>query len=323
MRHKWQPLLQIDGDGAGGAGGGGGGAGGAGAGGDGKGGDGAGGDGKGGSKEKTLLELGDGDAGAGDGKGVGGDGKGGDGAGGGAQPYFPDGIEEGLKGASDKETIDKLHARAKGLREQLSKKGGAAPEKPEGYDFAEIAKQFGDAADEKNPVNAPVFQLLRQVFHKRGLGQEMAAGIAGDVLAAMKEGGMLEAADPAGAVKVSAEKELGVMAQMFGGRDKALKIVRDERTYLQNLENRKIIDAEDHAELLVAMGTAQGLRAFQKLRAHFTGHELPQLEQSAQTAETLDSIRKRWSDPRFNTDAAFRAESERMLSEAQAGRKRA
>jgi len=237
---------------------------------------------------------------------------------GGAAPYYPEGLTDDLKGKSDKETIDALYKRQAGLREQLSKKGGAAPDAPDGYKLDEVAKLFGDAADEKNPVNAPVFKILREAAHKNGLGQEGFAGLVGDVLKGMKEGGILEAATPDGQMQVSAEKELEQMAKQFGGRDAALKIVKDENQYLANLRSQGILSAEDHAELMVAFGTAAGIRAFQKLRAHFTGHELPQLEGSAESGLSEAQVRAKFADPRYQSDPAFRAEVERELAAAMA-----
>lgn len=104
--------------------------------------------------------------------------------GGAATPYWPEGLPEtlgALKGANDRETIEKLTGRLKDLP--------AAPEKPDGYKVElseEFTKRFGDLG------NDPVLSIWRDIAHKNGLDNRQFNGAISELYQQMSDKGMLD-----------------------------------------------------------------------------------------------------------------------------------
>ncbi|MEJ0043234.1 MAG: hypothetical protein WDM81_13900 [Rhizomicrobium sp.] len=264
--------------------------------------------------EKSLLDLAD-DVGSE--KDKGGD-KGADKGAAGA-PYKPDGLPDDLLGKDDKETIDKLAARAKGLRDQLAKKGGTPVEKADDYEIAlpeDVAKLI-DVASEKNK---PVFDAVRAAALKAGLPKETLGTFMTELTGALNTAGLLKpAADP---VKISGETEFKAMVKIAGGEKEARALLKDEKSWVKNLVDGKVLSAEEGAVVAVDfMGTAKGWEVLRKLRAHFTGKELPPHQVEPDVVANNDVIKARYADPRQKTDPAWRAETERMLRAQKAAEK--
>lgn len=232
-------------------------------------------------------------------------------------PYYPEGLPDDVKGKDDRETIDKLNRRAKGLRDQLAGKGLAAPESADGYKF-EFPEELKGLVDEKSVADAPVFRVLRDVAFKNGLPADKFSAFVTDTMQALHAAGLVKPAEtPDQAVQVSGAKEFAEMVKSYGGEDKARKILADEKAYVGNLVSTGVLTPEDGAVMAVDfMGTAAGMRVFQKLRAHFTGHELPASQAEPGAALSLQQVQQRYADPKYTTDPAFRAETEKLHQEA-------
>lgn len=257
---------------------------------------------------KSLLDLADDDAAAGD---KGGGDKGAAGKEGGAKLHRPDGLADDMLGATDQETIDKLFARTKGLRDQLAKKGGTAVEKPDDYKL-ELGDELGKIVDVNSAGNKPVFDVLRAVAQKHALTQEAFGGFIKDATAELQKAGLFKpAADP---VQISGAKEFGNMVKLAGGEKEARALLKDEKAWVSNLVTGGVLTAEEGAVVSVDyMGTAKGWEVLRKLRAHWTGKELPPHQVDPEVTVDALAIEQRYKDPKFKTDAAFRAETERLL----------
>lgn len=110
----------------------------------------------------------------------------------GAQPYFPTGLSDNFKGASDRETIDKM---AQGL-ETYRKKAGDVPADATGYrDFGEIApevKQYYDSVE-----NDELFAQLAERAHGRKMPKSEFQAVVKDFFELAAEHNLLEPAiDP-------------------------------------------------------------------------------------------------------------------------------
>lgn len=120
-----------------------------------------------------------------------------------AADYWPDGLDQSLKGADAKITMDNVAKALQGYRTRDASRG--VPDKPEGYLEFDKAKDF--KIDPKNQPffdnlkTDPAFKVIAAEAHKRGIGQ-------GDMLAmyqaglnSMAEAGLLDMP-----VDVAAEK---------------------------------------------------------------------------------------------------------------------
>jgi hypothetical protein len=175
VRQFWLlPFLNVDGGGGAGSGGGGSGAGGE------SGGQGGGGGGGAGAAA-SLIDMAKPDAGQ---KGQDGQPGGQAPASGSPAPYWPDGLPEplaGLKGQTDRETIDKLAGELKGLPR--------APAKPEDYKVAlpeAFTKRYGDLGNDE------VMPIWRQVAHKNGLSEAQFNGAISELYQALSEKGLID-----------------------------------------------------------------------------------------------------------------------------------
>ncbi len=98
--------------------------------------------------------------------------------------YWPEGLPDTLnelKGANDRETIEKLTGHLKDAPR--------APEKPDGYTVAlpeEFTKRFGDLSDDD------VMPIWRQVAHKNGLTDAQFNGAISELYTELSERGLID-----------------------------------------------------------------------------------------------------------------------------------
>lgn len=144
-----------------------------------------------------------GNAGAGDGAGDpaagAGDPNGGSGSGAGDPPpqaYFPEGLADNLKGASDRETIDNMAGALKGYRERDA--GKDLPEKPEGYLSLEGVDEKSFQLDDKfkphfeSFANDPGMKAAAAVAQKHGIPRPAFLEALQASMASLSEAGLLE-----------------------------------------------------------------------------------------------------------------------------------
>lgn len=288
--HKWQNRLQRAPD-DGGAGGGG------------EGGEGEGGEeGKGEEDPKASGLLDDADKndppkGKGEGEGDE-DPKGGEGEDDG--PYKPEGLEDHLQGESDKDTIDKLLNRNKGLRQELSKKGESkAPEKAEDYKI-EAPDDFGIELSSEGDQKA--LDIVKKIAHERGISQDDFSALVLGVVKASHEEGI-------GEPKFDAEAEY----EKLGG-DKGAEAGKQFTTAIlgwgRALQAQGHLSESEYDEFKIMGGTAEGIRVLSKIRG-LTGEKPIPLEGSSPDGDMSDNeLYAMMDDPKYQTDPAFREEVE-------------
>lgn len=226
-----------------------------------------------------------------------------------AKAYKPEGIAEHLLGKDDKETIDKLHKAYKGARESLSKTGGKAPEKAEDYTL-EFSKDMPVQvqADDKAVAAA------RSIAHKHGLSQEQFQGFVGDFVSTLVQGGVI-GTGPVAASRETAQKHLNEMAEELGGRESAITFLKELDGWGQGLMKRGVLSEAEYSEFRFMMGTPAGARTINKLRALSGEKMIPVKAGTAAGSVSRADLDNLVADPRYKTDATFRADVQKKFQE--------
>lgn len=147
-----------------------------------------------------------------------------------AAAYHPQGLAENFRGASDRETIDRLVQHVSAIPR--------APDKPESY-----ALKIDEKLSAYVPKDDPGVAVWRNVAHKLGLSDEQASGAINGIYASLIEQGAI--AKPM--TDADFNKALADLATIQGGADQdrlrsgaeRFHAVRDD---LQGLVTAKVID---------------------------------------------------------------------------------
>ena len=238
---------------------------------------------------------------AGEGEGEGEENKGGEGEETG--PYKPEGLEDHLLGETDQETIDKLLTRNKGLRQELSKKGeGKAPEKPEDYKL-EAPEDFPLELNSEGDQKA--LAVVKRIAHEKGLPQETFNDLVLGIVKAAHEEGI-------GAPKFDSEAEYAKLGGEKGaeaGKQQAAGILQWGRA----LQAQGLLSEGEYDEFKIMGGTADGIRVLNKLRS-LTGEKPIPLDPTPRDGDASDAeLYARMDDPRYQSDPAFREETEKLF----------
>lgn len=214
------------------------------------------------------------------------EGEGGGAGGGGATPYIPEGLDDGFKGTSDKETIDKLHGHIKtlkaptpyypeGLAEGFRGKSDREtiealhkniserpkpPEKPEGYtlELPEPMKaRFGDMKDD------PVLPMWQRIAHKHGVDQGVYQGVLVDLYTEMDKAGLI--VDGKAEMKKLEPKEGDDVQRAAHAKQRVETAVGFGKT----LALRHGFSEGEGAALAELAATANGVTLIEKLMAKF------------------------------------------------------
>lgn len=176
--------------------------------------------------------------------------------------YYPEGLPETLRGASDKETLDKI---TKHLGE-MPKPPAAATD----YKWTpakEIAAIVGD------PANDKVVPLFQAAALEHGLSQAQFDGVINSFYGRMMQAGLVAAP-----VDVNAEfTKLGgttgdAASRIAAGQSRVMAIVTD----IDGLATRQEITAAEAKALKGAMASADSMIAIEKLLAKIPGSRGPQ-----------------------------------------------
>lgn len=281
---RWMPL--FDGEGEGRAGGGAGGGGAEGGAGGGSGGGAGGSASEGGTPLAKAAQAAAGGEGGADGQGD--DKGGGDPA---AGPYRPEGLGDEFVGESDRETIDRLFGKVKGLPQP--------PESADKYELdlpEEMAKKFGDLTNDK------VLPLWRETAHELGLSNDQFQGAFSKLYERMMDQGLIDAPiDPAAEFRALAPNERDPSRAEAAGAQR----VNDVIAGISQLEAGKVI-SEAFADRLAGLAKdADGVKGLEALLARGsdgttgvkTGGERGQVR-------SLDAIRADMRDPRYDSTTA-------------------
>ncbi len=245
-----------------------------------------------------------------------GDGKAGDGRAPTATPgaYYPDKLPDHLRGASDRETIDKLHQNWTDLRGELSRRG-TVPAKPEDYKLnmsEELRKVYGDPSKDKGS------QIFRSLAAKHKLTAEQAAGIYEDWHAELLSQGVYAPIEP----MAEAKKLLG--GEVVGKSDQQIMQAaagkwKDAVDWIDGMVGQKSLTPELAMLAKGLLETADGINLIGVFRAGMREHGVQPSGQSA-AGLTKQQLSDRNNDPRGNPrdpryDAAFEQETQRLFRE--------
>jgi hypothetical protein len=226
--------------------------------------------------------------------------------------YIPEKLPEHLRGANEKETIDKLFGAFSGFRDEQAKRG-AVPKEPGEYKLAlpdGADKVFGDI--EKDPI-VPIF---RTVAHKHGLTDKQAAGLFQDFHAEILAQGKVQTVDP----MAEAKSLIGEAAARMTPQEiaqAASKQWKDTVDWIDGLAGSKVLTPEQSAKFKALAEDADGIRAINALRT-MTREQGLQPGGDGSRGMTVDDLNARLADPRndpFNgrSDPAFQQETQRLF----------
>lgn len=202
-----------------------------------------------------------------------------------SEVYVPEGLPDDLKGATDKETIDKLLAARP-----------APPSAPADYEFelSETTKSLvGETADD------PAVDIFRQVAHEAGLSNEQAGKVFDRFFSQAVDAGLVSA--PA-----DFEKELLALAppdEKDPSRQKARASERVQRALdgLHGLKNRGVLSDDDMAMAQGFFDSANGIELFEKLSGQMREPGVQSGGQPAGTVMSDGDIARLKQDQRYNS----------------------
>jgi hypothetical protein len=84
-------------------------------------------------------------------------------------------------------------------------------------------------------------------------------------------------------------------------------------SWARGMVNKGIWSAEDFDEFKIMGGTAKGLKALQKLRSAYEGN-IPTESAPIEGMPTDQELQQMVGDPKYRTDAAYRAKVEKLFN---------
>lgn len=184
------------------------------------------------------------------------------------------------------------------LKAAKSAKGGAAPEKPDGYKFTMPAGSDGKPVPVEIGENDPAMSLAKVAAHKANLTQEQY-----DIFMQTFVSGAAQHMPPP--VDLEAEKaKLGPNADA---------VMTTTIAWVDGFVTTGTLSKDERDELVFMGSTALGIRALNKIRES-TGEKQIPLEGAVQ--EGLPSkaeLYARVGDPRYQSDDAFRQETDKLF----------
>lgn len=206
-------------------------------------------------------------------------------------------IPEGVPDKFVKDNVVDIRSLAKSYTELEAKFRAGKHKAPEdGYDLA-VAKDAGIPDDD------PVLKVYADWAKEAGISQEHFNELAGKVIAN-------------GAAAVETET-FNQQAEMDSLGSNAQAIIDDQVSWAQKLVKTGTWGADDFEEFKVWGGTANGIRALQKLR-RFMGDtsKIPvNINPSADALPSEAECYQMVKDPRYQSDPTYRAKVEKTFSQ--------
>ena len=174
--------------------------------------------------------------------------------GGGATAYWPEGLPEtfaGFKGASDRETINKLSGH---LRDQPR-----APEKPDGYKLQlspDFVKRYGDLASDE------VVPIWRQIAHKNGLTETQFNGAISELYSELSSKGLIDEPIDVGA---EFEKLMPKHGDPVSRKAHASARINGVANTITGLVNRQVLTKTEGNMVLSLAARSEGVIVLEKL----------------------------------------------------------
>lgn len=245
--------------------------------------------------------------------GAGGNGAGGAPGGTGA-PYYPEKLPDHLRGANERETLDKLFGAYSGMREEISKRG-TVPKDANEYQLAvpdDVAKVLGSDLSKDRSA-----QIYRQIALKHGLTDKQAVGLFSDFMSEQVGAGLIKTVDP----RAEARKVLGNGAAGLSDdqvMDKAAERWQTLQDQIGGLVANKSINDGMAAAAKQLTNTADGMLLLETMFAKMGERGINTGGNGGQGGGiTKADLDKRWNDPRTDPrhpqyDKAFADETDRL-----------
>jgi hypothetical protein len=174
------------------------------------------------------------------------------------------------------------------LRQVQQRQESKPPEKPDDYQLS-APQDLPRQVDENDPGR----QAFAKVAHKHGLTQEQAQGVFQDFLGELHESGAMP--EP-----ISIEQE----KQKLGKHADA--IISSTYRWGQQLMETGVIGQDEFDELIILGSTAEGLRALNKIRQHYTGEQpIPTDTNAVSGLPSKQELYDMVADPRYGQDSKF------------------
>jgi len=253
-----------------------------------------------------------------DGEGAGGsdgDGGSGDGGAGGGQPdWLPDNLPDQFKADDPKGTIGKILTAYDGARKSLGERG-AVPDEVSGYNLdttPEIERVLGGKDD-------PAMPIFLEAAREAGITDKQLPAFTQKFVGDLIEAGLVNSVDPL-------EEARKVLGDKASGSDEEILNAGFQRYdevagVIDNMVGQKVFSEAEGEALKGLADTADGLLAFEKMRALTREHGL-QTGEAGQHVGTMTraDLAKRNADPRNDPgnpkfDKAFAAETTRLYQE--------
>jgi hypothetical protein len=217
--------------------------------------------------------------------------------------YYPEGLPEGLRGANERETIDRLYAEITGRPK--------APEKPDGYQLT-VPKTLEGVLD---PANDKVLPIYRDVAHKLGLTQSQFEGTVLNLYEKMAESGLLQK-------PIDITEQFVELSDRRG--DRAAQVQSGQRVVLETvsqidaLVTRQQISKEVAATLREdVMGSAKSVAAVRAILSLLPSERGPGSGGNSDTGvKSRADVERMMMDPRYDRlgnafDAAYAEQVDR------------
>lgn len=170
--------------------------------------------------------------------------------------YVPEGLPEGMRGGTERETIDKLW-------------GAMQHRQPPAAADAYVLNLPPDLAAYIDPKNDSVLPVFQQIAHKHGLSQQQYEGVIVEMHQAMAKQGLIEPmVDVAAELRAMGNGMGDPAAQLADGKRSLAALEAD----IQGLVNRQLLDKASADALIQAnLGRAHTVKALRALLSRLPG----------------------------------------------------
>jgi len=242
-------------------------------------------------------------------------------------PYVPDGLPDHLKGASEKEIIDKLWGAYKPARDTIAQRG-EVPKSADAYQIqiSDAQKQLFSGDD---LTKDPAVKVWAKVAHEAGLTHKE-FNLFGRFFEEMAKAGLTEP-------KIDPKAEIGRLGEDIKATEpdaakreaEGARRIVNANTWLQGLETRKHITQQERQVLSGLTTTAAGVRIIEKLAKLGQGTGVQNAAGGASgVGDTKESLDTAMMDDRYSStspkfDAGYRRDVDeryRRWHAANAGR---
>ncbi len=180
------------------------------------------------------------------------------------------------------------------------------PESPDDYSL----KMEGE--EEQKEIDPQMEELIKQSAHDAGLNNEQLNEFVNNFETNFEP--MLPEQD--------VEEEL---KKISDDEQKAREVINEQRNWIDGLKNQGFINEEEYEELMLLGGTAEGVRALQKLRTMTKGDNIPDSSSSnVEMNSKIEKAKEMMKDPRYwpsksEFDPDYRDKVNRMFQEVHEG----